>query len=179
MAWWRNWATQIWVNIHSGKSFLRLPYPMLTYPKAISQEIPHTSVTQVSLKITYLKFHINLQGVSKLSSCTNNLLQEGTYWETTNWWSKRSPCCFNLLSFLCRNISDCTQAIHVFGLFCGLWLYSVEYHSYPLLIFVPYSYTEKWTGNYCLPRFFSTISLIKTTEQKHFTSLSTQTSGCY
>ena len=65
-------ATHIWVNIDSGNGLFPdstkpLPVPMLIYhqfgrksSKPISQEIPHTSITKISLSITCQKFHSNL-----------------------------------------------------------------------------------------------------------------------
>ena len=64
-------ATHIWVNIDSGNGLFPdstkpLPVPMLIYhqfgrksSKPISQEIPHTSITKISLSITCQKFHSN------------------------------------------------------------------------------------------------------------------------
>ena len=74
-------ATEIWVNIGSGNGLLPdgtkpLPEPMLTYHhlrssgihlRAILQEIPQPSVTEMSLKITYLKFCSNLPGANELN----------------------------------------------------------------------------------------------------------------
>ena len=74
-------ATEIWVNIGSGNGLLPdgtkpLPEQMLTYHqyvkssgihlRAILQEIPQPSVTEISLKITYLKFCSNLPGANEL-----------------------------------------------------------------------------------------------------------------
>ena len=50
--------------------------PMLTYPsvsssdihvRAISQEIPQPLISKISVKITYLKFHLNLPVASELT----------------------------------------------------------------------------------------------------------------
>ena len=53
--------------------------PMLIYQvkasdihmRAVSQEIPQPSVTEISLKISYLKLNSNLPGASKLIPLTN------------------------------------------------------------------------------------------------------------
>ena len=69
-------ATKIWVNIGSGNGLLPdgtkpLPEPNVDlssvkssgiHLRAILQEIPQPSVTEISLKITYLKFCSNLPG---------------------------------------------------------------------------------------------------------------------
>ena len=70
-------ATEIWVNNDSGNGLAPdgtkpLPEPMLTDPsyihiRAISQEMPQTSITKILLKFTYLKFHSNFPGANELS----------------------------------------------------------------------------------------------------------------
>ena len=74
-------ATDIGVNIGSGNGLLPdgtkpLPEPVLTdhqqspgsdiLIRAISQEMPQTSISKVHLKITYLKFHSNFPGANEL-----------------------------------------------------------------------------------------------------------------
>ena len=72
-------ATEIWVNISSGNGLLPdgtkpLLEPMLTDHQCravtfifiISQEMPQQSITNICLKITYLKFHSNFPGASEL-----------------------------------------------------------------------------------------------------------------
>ena len=73
-------ATEIWVNIGSGNGLLPdgtkpLPEPMLidhqcspvTFILGQFHEMPQSSITEVSLKITYLKFHSNLPGANELN----------------------------------------------------------------------------------------------------------------
>ena len=71
-------ATEIWVNISSGNGLLPdgtkpLPEPMLTdhqssdnQLRAISQKLPQSSITKISLNITYVKCHSNLPGDNEL-----------------------------------------------------------------------------------------------------------------
>ena len=70
-------ATEIWVNTGSGNGLLPdstkpLPEPMLTdhqssdiHIRAISQEMPQLSITEIRLKIMYLKFQF-VQGPMSL-----------------------------------------------------------------------------------------------------------------
>ena len=73
-------ATEIWVNSGSGNGLLPdgtkpLPEPMLTdnqwrpmtFIRAISQEMSQPSVTEICLKIAYLKFNSNFPGTIELS----------------------------------------------------------------------------------------------------------------
>ena len=73
-------TTEIWVNIGSGNGLFPdgtkpLPEPMLTdhyrsssdiHIRAISQEMPQPSITEICLKITYLKFYSNFPGANEL-----------------------------------------------------------------------------------------------------------------
>ena len=76
---WRYSALDILVNTGSGNGLLPdgtkpLPEPMLIYHvrsrdirlRAISQLIPKLSTTEITLKITHLKFHSNLSGANEL-----------------------------------------------------------------------------------------------------------------
>ena len=72
-------ATAIWVNIGSGNGLSPdgtkpLPEPILTssvkssdiHIRAISQVMPQPSVTEIRLKITFLKFHSKFPGAYEL-----------------------------------------------------------------------------------------------------------------
>ena len=77
-------TTEIWVNLGSDNGLLPdgtkpLPEPMLTddqwsphdiHIRAISQEMPQPSITEICLKITYLNFHSDFPGASELMSFT-------------------------------------------------------------------------------------------------------------
>ena len=75
------WRQEIWVSIGSGNGLFPdgtkpLPEPMLTdhqwspvtFIWGQFQEIPQPSTTRISLKMTYLKFHLNLPGASELTN---------------------------------------------------------------------------------------------------------------
>ena len=77
-------GTYVWVSIGSDNGMLPdgtkpLPKPMLTdhhsmksidiHFRAISQEMPHSSITKIYLKVTYLKFHSNFPGANELTHC--------------------------------------------------------------------------------------------------------------
>ena len=64
-AWWHQAIT--WTNV--DLSSVRFSDNHL---RAISQEIPQSSITEISLKITYLDFNSNLPGVNEL--CTLSML---------------------------------------------------------------------------------------------------------
>ena len=78
-------TTEIWVNIGSGNGLLPdgtkpLPEPMLTYHqggqvtitlRTILLEIHQPSITKITLKITYLKFHKNNPGANEFIDYVN------------------------------------------------------------------------------------------------------------
>ena len=63
-------ATETWVNTGSGNGLLpdgtNVDWSSVKYNdihiRAISQEMPQSSITKINLKIIYLKFHSNFQG---------------------------------------------------------------------------------------------------------------------
>ena len=73
-------ATEIWVNIGSGKWLVAWWHQAITWTsvdsssvkssdiqnRAISQEMPQPSITKIFMKITCLKFHSNLPGANEL-----------------------------------------------------------------------------------------------------------------
>ena len=77
-------VTENWVNISSGNGLLPAstnpsPEPMLTYLRsidihlrAICLKIPQPPITKISLKITYLKFYLNLPGANEFNLITAN-----------------------------------------------------------------------------------------------------------
>ena len=78
-------ASEICVNIGSGNGLLLdgikpLPEPMLTdhqlkstyiHIRAISQDMPQPSITEIPWKITYLKFHLHFPGTNELNVLTS------------------------------------------------------------------------------------------------------------
>ena len=83
-------TTEIWVNFGSGNGLLPdgtkpLPEPMLTnhqrspndiHIRAISQEMPQTSITKIHLKFTYLNIYSNFPGANELSLIRMNNSQQ-------------------------------------------------------------------------------------------------------
>ena len=69
-------ATEIWANIGSGNGLFAWQHQAITWTnfdwssaksndiriRAISQEMSQPSITEIRLKITYLKFHYNFPG---------------------------------------------------------------------------------------------------------------------
>ena len=71
-------ATEIWVNIGSGNGLVPINWTNVDlssvrssdiHLRASSQEIPQPSITEISLKITYPKFHWNLPGANEWTKC--------------------------------------------------------------------------------------------------------------
>ena len=73
-------ATWIWVNIGTGDGLLHQAITWTNvdlssarssgiHLRAILQEIPQPSVTEISMKITYLKFCSNIPGTNELMAC--------------------------------------------------------------------------------------------------------------
>ena len=85
-------ATEIWVNIGSGNGLLPdgtkpLPEPMLTdhqwspsgiHIRAISQEMPQPSISNLFENYIYLNFHSNLPGANELRLWGLCVLANGT-----------------------------------------------------------------------------------------------------
>ena len=59
VAWWHQAIT--WTNVH-----LSLLRSRDIHLRTVSQSIPHLSTTEITLRITYLRFHSNLPGVNEL-----------------------------------------------------------------------------------------------------------------
>ena len=91
-------TTEIWVNIGSGNGLLPdgtkpLPEPNVDlssirssgiHLRAILQEIPHPSVTEIGLTITSLKFCSNLPGTNELNQVT------ATHWKISSMGAQSS-----------------------------------------------------------------------------------------
>ena len=75
VVWWHQ--TIIWTNVD-----LSSVTSNDNHLKAILQKIPLPSISKISLKMTYQKFHSNLQGANELSCCSC-FHASG---HKTNWW---------------------------------------------------------------------------------------------
>ena len=70
-------ATQNWVNIGSGNGLYQaincpsIDQPLVwsndNYPREVLQGIPQSSITNLSLKMTYSTFYFNVQGANELT----------------------------------------------------------------------------------------------------------------